>query len=178
MSTHAFVDESFRDGLYLLAATLVPAGDVRKLRTQMRGMLLPGQRELHLKGEKGPRRRQLLDQVVATGAQVSVYTALCTGRDQENARALCLHRLVTDLAAARGQRLILDSRPGRDNLDARTIRAALAKTHPDDRLSWEHLDSISDPLIWISDAVCWAYGAGGDWRRRIEPALAVVVDCR
>lgn len=63
-------------------------------------------------------------------------------------------------------------------MDNRTIRDALAKvavTH--DRLSWDHLDSVNDPLIWVSDVVGWAYGAGGDWLRRITPILADIVDC-
>jgi hypothetical protein len=90
VSEHAFVDESYRDGQYLLTAAVVPPADLRRLRTLMRGLLLPGQRELHMKAEKAPRRRALLDQVVAAGVQVDVYLADGPGRQQEVARARCL----------------------------------------------------------------------------------------
>jgi hypothetical protein len=178
VSVHAFVDESFRDGRYLLAVALVSPAELRRVRGEMRHLRKPHQREVHFQREKPQRRREILDQVVAVGVQVSIYTAACRGRDQERARAACLHRLVLDLVAVGAQRLILDSRPGRDTMDNRTIRDALAKsTAIQDRLSWDHLDSVSDPLIWISDVVGWAYGAGGDWLRRVAPILVDVVDC-
>ena len=28
-------------------------------------------------------------------------------------------------------------------------------------------------LLWAADAICWAAGAGGDWRRRIAGVLTV-----
>jgi hypothetical protein len=28
-----------------------------------------------------------------------------------------------------------------------------------------------EPLLWVADAVTWAVGAGGDWRRRVAPML-------
>jgi hypothetical protein len=32
---------------------------------------------------------------------------------------------------------------------------------------YEHLAARLEPNLWAADAVAWAYGAGGDWRRRI-----------
>jgi hypothetical protein len=51
VSVHGFVDESYREGHYLLTATVVPPGQVSKLRGALR-QLLPGERELHLKRDK------------------------------------------------------------------------------------------------------------------------------
>ncbi|WP_410622993.1 hypothetical protein [Amycolatopsis sp. cmx-8-4] len=38
-------------------------------------------------------------------------------------------------------------------------------------LTYEHVDSTAEPLLWISDAVAWCFGAGGDWRRRASPLI-------
>jgi len=124
VSAHAFVDESFRDGWYLLTAALVQPGDLRRLRTVMRGFLLPGQREMHLKAEKAPRRRVLLDRLVASGVVGTVYVAPSTRVTQEAARAVCLHQLAVDLLKAEAHRLVLDSRGDRDRFDVRTLQAA------------------------------------------------------
>lgn len=69
---HAFVDESSRPGVYLMAAAIVDPAELRRLRTAMRGLLLPGQRELYMQKERDQRRGVLVDQVVATGVLVRI----------------------------------------------------------------------------------------------------------
>ena len=34
------------------------------------------------------------------------------------------------------------------------------------RLTFRHVEPHSEPLLWISDAIGWAYHRGGDWKRR------------
>jgi hypothetical protein len=177
VSIHAFVDESFREGRYLVTAALVDPGDLRRLRTIMRGLLLPGQRHLSCKLEKAPRRRVLVDQVVAAGVQATVYVAACSPKGQELARQACLARLVHDLMAAGALRLVLDSRGERDRLDVRVLQRALAPHPSSSHLVYEHAYSRVEPLIWVADISGWAFGAGGEWRRRIAPAVAKVIDC-
>jgi hypothetical protein len=41
---------------------------------------------------------------------------------------------------------------------------------------YEHVDSTSEPLMWISDVVAWCYGAGGHWRKRVDPILTKTID--
>jgi hypothetical protein len=40
-------------------------------------------------------------------------------------------------------------------------------------LTYDHRPSDTDSALWIADAVCWAVGAGRNWRRRIDPMLTV-----
>jgi hypothetical protein len=148
------------------------------LRTVMRGLLLPGQREMQLKAEKAPRRRTLLDQIVASGAVGTVYVASATRSTQEAARTLCLHQLTVDLCKAEAHRLVLDSRGDRDRFDVRTLQSALGAHPAATRLTYEHLDSAHELLIGVPDMIGWAYGAGDDWRRRIAPAVTAVIECR
>jgi hypothetical protein len=143
----------------------------------MRGTLLPGQREVHFKAQNGPRRRKLLDQIVAAGVRADIYLAKFVAAEQELARAACLRRLVADLLNSSAQRLVMDTREARDERDMRTLQAALGAHPSKTQLTYEHVDSAHELLIGIPDSRGWAYGAGGDWRRRATPAIRSVIDC-
>lgn len=42
------------------------------------------------------------------------------------------------------------------------------------RLTYAHLGPNEEPLLWIADAVAWAYGAGGNWRQRTRELVEQV----
>ncbi len=56
MSSHVFVDETKRRGYLLVASAVVPS-DLDATRRMLRGLVLPGQRRLHMKDESDPRKR-------------------------------------------------------------------------------------------------------------------------
>ena len=60
MTVHAFVDESRHGSRYFVAAAIARPQNLRPLRRDLRSLLLPGQRELHFKKEKEPRRQPFL----------------------------------------------------------------------------------------------------------------------
>lgn len=175
MPVHAFVDESVRNGRYLVASAVVEPTSIHQLRQSMCALLLPGQRELHFKKEKPVRRRQLADAVARLRVEVHIYTR-SYHREDEPARQVCLARLVRDLVARRAHRLIIDSRRAQDINDDRTLRQVLGPHPSSSALRYEHVDSASESLLWIADAVAWCHGAGGDWRRRVKPITAAVVN--
>jgi hypothetical protein len=41
---------------------------------------------------------------------------------------------------------------------------------------YEHVDSTSESLLWIADIAAWCFGAGREWRKRIDPIVSTVVD--
>lgn len=177
MTVHAFVDESERGRLYLVCVVLARPAQLGPLRRSMRDLLLPGQRELHFHSEKPQRRRALADAIARLPVEVSIYTKTCRTRNDEPAREACLTRMTEDLLARGARRLVIDSRRERDRLDRRTIRAVLLE-HPagGSELVYEHVDSGSESLLWIADAVGWCYGAGGPWRHRVDPVVTAVID--
>ncbi|OLR90889.1 hypothetical protein [Actinokineospora bangkokensis] len=175
MTVHAFADESRRNQLYLVAVAVVDARKLRQSRKLMRGMLLPGQREVHFKKEMPSRRRGVIAALCAADVEARVYTAHCSG-GEERARRRCVQQLGHDLVKLGAGRLVLDSRETRDEADRATLHRVLACYPPDQGFVFEHLDSCWDELLWIADAVAWCYGAGGDWRRRIAPVVVEEVD--
>lgn len=172
MSVHAFIDESHRGQLYIVAVTIAKPGDLAMLRRALRGMLLPGAREIHFRKEKDERRRSVASRIAQLPVEVTVYSCAC-GRADEPARQACLARITEDLIALGAQRMVIDSRStrdgnDRDSGDRETIKAALGKRPSETRLVYEHVLSTSEELLWIADAVAWCWGQGGAWRKRVS----------
>lgn len=175
VTVHAFVDESARPPQYLIAAAIVEPSQVRLLRQSMRALLMPGQRELHFKKERPVRRRALADAVARLPVELCLYTKSCRKPD-EPVRQTCLVQLVGDLLARQAHRLVIDTRNEQDIHDERTLRHLLG-THPSaSRLVYEHVDSTSESLLWIADIVAWCFGAGREWRKRIDPVVSTVAE--
>ncbi|KFU83318.1 hypothetical protein SAMN04489729_3833 [Amycolatopsis lurida] len=176
MPVHAFIDESVRDQRYLLCMTLVAPAQLAPSRRELSSLLLPGARELHFKKEKEPRRRRLIDRIAALEVTTSISLAACTRKTEEETRQKCLERAVADLLAKNAHRLVLDSRDHRDLHDRRTMQKALGHRPSKTELTYEHLNSTAEPLLWISDAVGWCFGAGGTWRRRASRLIDSVIE--
>lgn len=174
MTLVAAVDESYRTGRYLMGVAWVGHEVAGATRASLRRLLMPGQRELHIKGENDARRRLLIDRVASSPAELRVYVASCGRREQERVREMCLARIVEDLVEVGGRRLILDTRDGRDRKDALTIRRVNAELALGRRVEWAHVESAQEPLVWLADVVGWAFGAGGDWRRRLGGSVSCI----
>ena len=175
VTVHAFVDESARARRYLVAAAVADPSNVRRLRRSMREFLLPGQRELHFKQEKPIRRRLLADAIARLPVEVHVYSRTWHRHD-EPARQDCMERLARDLLIRQAHRLVIDTRNERDIHDERTLRRVLGPHPSASQLVYEHVDSASESLLWIADVVVWCYGAGPEWRKRVDPITTAVVD--
>jgi hypothetical protein len=95
MTVHAFVDET-KDRGYLVAAAVLQPEELAHARRVLAGLLLPGQRRLHLVKERDSRRGQIVAAMAALPVEAIVYDASerRRGRDQ---RAACLSDLVCDL---------------------------------------------------------------------------------
>jgi hypothetical protein len=172
----AFSDESERADRLILAVVIASPGATRRIRTEMRRLLLPGQRRIHTSDESARRRRLLLDTI----GQL----------DDLHATALCLRRPL-GVGRVRGRRLVLqvatqlivtegvvawtldDQDPAQLARDRATIAGALARLRAGTTLSYDHRPNDSDPMLWVADAVCWGVGAGGHWRRRIDAVVRV-----
>jgi hypothetical protein len=169
----AYSDESERANLMLLAVVLVPPAAVDDARTALRGLLLSGQRKLHTSDESDRRRRALLD-TVARVEQLSAVV-LRYRRPPGTNRVAARHALLvaaTTVAVEAGVSAwtLDDLPPAQRDRDRDTIGHALQRLDAR-QLVYDHRRSHTEPLLWAADAVCWAAGAGGDWRRRISAIL-------
>jgi len=174
VSAHAFVDESIRNG-YLLSAAVIPTGDLSVARGKLREMCKPGQRRLHMKDENDSRRREILSTLSGLGLQVCVYRASVAGRPIRASRDQCLRALIPTLLELDVTRLVIES-CSQDHRDEQVIQPILNRLAAPGRFVWLHSVPSAEPLLWAADAAAWAYGKGGDWRRRVEGIITSVAE--
>jgi hypothetical protein len=82
--------------------------------------------------------------------------------------------LIPGLAELAVGRVVVESR-GQDHADNQVIRDAVSKLADGQRPAYLHTSPAAEPLLWLPDIVGWAYGRGGDWRRRVAAVVADVV---
>lgn len=160
----------------VLSVVLVPTGAVDDARAQLRGLLLAGQRRVHTAKESPRRRRVLLDTVARTEgfSAVVLRHRRAQGVDRLAGRHLLLQAAAGLVVGSGATAWTLDDQdPTQQVRDRASIAHALGgvdrRLHP----VYDHHPAHAEPLLWAADAVCWAVGAGGDWRRRIAGILTV-----
>lgn len=175
MATHGFADESRRGATYLMTMVVVPAGSLDAARRGVGGVVPRGSRRTHLSAENDGRRRQILRAYGGLGhIDAHIAVAAYHGGDDQAPRDRCLSALVTTCCRLGVVRLTLDTRlPDRDRLDRRTIAAVLRDLAPFE-LAYVHCGSRDESLLSLPDAIGWAWGAGGEWRRLVQPLVGSV----
>ncbi|WP_143028020.1 hypothetical protein [Lentzea albidocapillata] len=136
----------------------------------MRGLVKRGQRRIHFNDESDRQRKVVLAQISALGARAYVWT--CKHNNDALARSACLFDMIPRLVELDVSRLVLESCQHQDAADRRVLASGIRKFGG--AFMYEHLKPTEDPLLWISDAIAWSYGAGGDWRRRAGDLIGEV----
>jgi len=175
VNLHAFVDESVRDD-YVVCAVITSQGDLGSFRRLMLGLRRSGEHRAHMAKEGDSQRKLILNRLRAAGTRARIYVAPAVRRSQRAARDGCFQTVVPDLVSAGVSRLIVES-CGQDSRDRRVIADALAKLNGPDDLEYAIRSPRDDPLLWAADALCWAYGRGGQWRVRVTGMIECVTTC-
>lgn len=173
MSRVVYSDESVRGPRFYVAAAVVPSAAIGELNQAVRRLHLPGQRRLHMSDERDARQRQILAAIVGLGPSVVQGWLYVAPRPVLYARDLCLGALVDDLADNDVGRLILDRVDEQQNRRDRVVLAAALRKQGI-HLRYEHAATWEHPGLQVADVLAWAYGAGGDWRRRTLPIIGRV----
>lgn len=173
----AFSDESERAAVMLIATVIVAPGDIDGARSAMRGLLVGSERRIHAANESHRRRRQVLD-VIARHDEITATVLRyrrAPGVDRVAARQTLIEAATTVVVKASVSLWTLDDIPPSQRArDRNIIGHALRRADPAVPVVFDHRPSHEEPLLWAADAICWATGAGGDWRRRIEAILTVI----
>lgn len=169
-AAHVFVDETKRQSL-LLAAAALPPYRVATARRALLGLVLPGQRRLHLVKESDARRKQILDTITELKPVVTIYDASACPRRQQ--REACLRMLVADLATTRAERVVLELDEAVLDLD-RTVLYRQVRELGATELRYEHLRTYEEPLLAIPDAIAWCWSNGRAWRQRVRELVHAV----
>jgi hypothetical protein len=174
VSAHVFVDETKQRGYLLVAGVVVPGG-LDPVRRVLRGLVLPGQRRLHMKDENDQRRRSIATAIAVSGVTVTIYGAGRRYRNERERRAACQGSLITDAARRGDAMLVLEQDDTLLGWDNQRLIEFTREAGCRDTLRYEHRRAASELLLAVPDAVAWCWAKGGDWRRRVEP---IVTDVR
>lgn len=170
---HIYVDETKQRG-YLLVASVHVSTDLTGLRQLVRGLLLPGQRYLHMKDEKDGRKRTIARAFVDAGVQATVYSAGPHHRNERQRRSACLQALVEDHATLSQACIILDEDETMVKFDNQKLIEYTRAAGCRDTLRYEHQRSHAEALLAVPDAIAWCWAKGGSWRTLISPAVATI----
>ena len=170
MSWQSFLDESRRGPTYLVAVVTVRQRDLHSVRAALRDMVKPGQRRVHFAKESDSRRGEIVTRLHALDIGARIWS--CRHPDDRSARRACLTAAAGHLLDSGTTRLVLESCQHQDALDCRTLAAVVGKAVD---FTYEHLKPFEDPVLWVSDAVAWCHGAGGEWRRRVAGLVEAAV---
>jgi hypothetical protein len=171
VSRHIFADET-KDRDYLLIASVHASSELDELRTLIRSLVLPGQYRVHMRKESDSRKRLIAAAIAGAGVTATVYDAGHRYRDQLDARAACLAAIIDD-APGEDTILVLEQDESLVVWDRRYLYA-LTRHAGLPRMRYEHRRAAAEPLLAIPDAIAWCWARGGDWRRRIAPAVTSI----
>lgn len=157
----AYVDESLRltgEGLYVLAAVVVPPDRAAEVRAALRAAVPPGLRRYHWRDERPASRAAMAGIVAGLRLDALVVTARPVERTrQERARRQCLRRLVWELDRRRLSDVVLESRGHRDADDRSMIAYALRAGWGSRELRYGFARPTDEPLLWLPDVVAGAH---------------------
>lgn len=173
MRGHVFVDETKRRG-YLLVAGVVLPEDLDPIRRILRGLVLPGQRRLHMKDENDARKGSIATAVAVSGVQATIYNAGRRYRNEREHRAACLRAIVEDAASRGDSMLVLEQDDSLVSWDNQKLIEFTRATGCRDTLRYEHRRTSAELALAVPDAIAWCWAKGGDWQRRVEPVVTNV----
>ena len=173
MGDHWFLDESKRDQYVMVAATVDPKV-IPPLRQAVRSARVPGTRRLHFRAERDEVRKRFLAVLTARSVRARVYVA--GGRTDLAARESLLTQIVRDAVSDGAARLVLERDDSVLAHDLRVVKRERARLEATDDLRYDALPAVAEPLLWIPDAVAWAWCRSDDWRRRVRPIVSSVVE--
>lgn len=172
MGDHVFLDESKRD-VYVMVSVALPAGRLATLRRAAKGAQVPGTRRLHFRAERDSVRKAFVSTLVDHSVTADVYAA--PGRPDLAAREDVLAAVVRDAVARSAERLVFERDESVLVHDERVIKRERARLGAADTLRYDALPAVAEPLLWIPDAIAWAWCRSPDWRRRVQPLVSTVV---
>jgi hypothetical protein len=140
----------------------------------MRGLVLKGQRRVHMKKESEPRKRMIATAIVDAGIIATVYDAGRSYRHELDARLACLRALIADLSPGADTLLVLEQDDSLLRWDKQHLIEITRSTECHDTFRYEHHRASAEQLLGIPDVVAWCWAQNGEWRRRIRRVVTDV----
>lgn len=176
MTWTAYVDESVRMDVYLLAAACLDVSEAVDARATITQLSRPGVRS-HWRDADDDARQMAVSVVAGLPLLHIVVTASPLDlRRQERARRHCMRRLLFELDNASVGHVQLESRGQRQDMrDLQLVNVLRIQHVIGPMLVVDHAQPLAEPLLWIPDIVAGAVGAELGQNKRLTDQLAAVL---
>ena len=140
----------------------------------MTSRLRGNQARIHMAKESDGRRKSLLLSIAQMDSAAHLVAVRVSGKSIRSARDAAFGELTGQLVALSADRVIIES-CDQDRRDRQVIGDTLARLGALGALEVQHLRPHDEPLLWIPDAIAWAYGKGTkEWRSFVDPLITRV----
>jgi len=168
---YATVDESKRTNRpYTMVMAYVPPGEVTALRGALRRQLFKGQRSLHFTKERDATKRAVLALFVEHGVR-AVVVEVPRHHTRETPRDVCIRHLARHAHAADVQALVFDRDESLVPRDRKVLFEELNRSD----VGYTHRQRHEDELLWVADAIAWAYTKDATWRSMVNGLVVEVL---
>lgn len=171
--TSLYIDESKARG-YVIVAAVVLDENATQLRKQVAQLRKPGQQKrIHFVDESDVRRRMILEEFARLGVRSRIFHA--EGLSDRQARGWCLRQIAELAGSLSVGRIVLETDDSIVQSDRRTLYRELENRGLRQGVSYSHDRAVSEPLLWVPDAIAWSYARGNAWVPLVQPLIEEVV---
>jgi hypothetical protein len=163
------VDETMRKG-YTMAAVYVPFGKQAELRKFLRALPRGGARTVHFAEDNDQVKYGVIRALRDFQLRATIVQAP-RGRTREPPRDICLRGVARAALARRARSITFDRDDSREQQDNRVLYQELSKSD----VTYQHRKSYEEPLLWLADAIAWAWHRDSMWRGRVREFVMDVV---
>ena len=167
------VDES-KARSYFMVATTMGHGEAAAVRRELRSLVLPGQRGLHMQSESARRRRLIITTITMMARErewtIRLYDAGSAAPEKSHRRR-CIEALVGDVESHAETHVVFDRDRLLESWDRQIMIEAGRFPTTGGRVTHEHQSRKVELLLAIPDALAWCWARGGPWRQQIREVV-------
>jgi hypothetical protein len=120
-----------------------------------------------------PLKQKAIKLATALAFAHSVFVIDTSSRTNVACRMQCLEAVINYFADSDVAVLTLD----RSNTMGRDAKVLSNFKMTQDRfVTYRHIPSHQEPLLWLPDIVAWSYARGGHWRESVQPIIREVIN--
>jgi len=118
-----------------------------------------------MRKESNQRQNVIVERLAKIDKRIVIVES--TNSYQPSARTECLNALIPALVSRGITRLVLERDESFVHSDRQAISRLLGLVRPERELAFIHLGASEEPLLWLADAVAWAYQRGEKFQKSL-----------
>ena len=151
---------------FILCAVSIDNHALHLARSVTRQQVMPGQRYVHFVSESRNRKLAILN--AYSNINLTADFFIVKDGTPAHSRSKALRQLVRTLPSSTSVNLIFDNDENYTAMDREILREELTRMSLVPLVSYSHLPSRNEPLLWLPDALAWTKAKGKEWNLQLE----------